>query len=85
MSAANLNKSRKKKQRRLQELPVVPLGDKQASHEYEHKDDEELRLESVLFGTPLAGSSSNVVAGERGLVDTSISHLLDEEVSITMK
>ncbi|CAE6430462.1 unnamed protein product [Rhizoctonia solani] len=79
--STSLNKSRKKKQRRGQKDAPVPLGDNQATHQYEFKDDEELRLESVLFGTPLAGgSSTNGTMKGKGIADTSMSHLLDDEL-----
>jgi hypothetical protein len=79
MPAATWSKSRKRKQRRLHENVLIPLGDSQASHEYEYKDDEELRLENVLFGT-LGDSSNNALAKGKGPADTSMSHLLDDEV-----
>ncbi|CAE6451349.1 unnamed protein product [Rhizoctonia solani] len=79
--STTLNKSRKKKQRKGQKVESIPLGDNQATHEYGFKDEEELRLESVLFGTPLAGGSSTD-GTKKGKVagDTSMSHLLDEEL-----
>ncbi|CCO27899.1 putative U3 small nucleolar RNA-associated protein 18 Short=U3 snoRNA-associated protein 18 [Rhizoctonia solani AG-1 IB] len=81
MSPTTLSKSRKKKQRKEQKDALVLLGDSQATHEYEFKDDEELRLESVLFGTPLAGSSSsNGTKKGKEVVDVSMGHLLDEEL-----
>ncbi|CAE6438188.1 unnamed protein product [Rhizoctonia solani] len=81
MSPATLSKSRKKKQRKAQEDLTIPLGDSQATHEYEFKDDEELRLETVLFGTPLGGSSStNGTKKDKEVIDISMSHLLDEEL-----
>lgn len=82
MSAPTLNKSRKEKRRRLKEQVSIPLGDNQATHEYQYKGEEELRLESVLFGTSRAGGSSDT-AGSKGKkpVNTSMSHLLDDEVS----
>jgi hypothetical protein len=85
MSPTTLSKSRKKKQRKEQKDALVLLGDSQATHEYEFKDDEELRLESVLFGTPLAGSSSsNGTKKGKEVVDVSMGHLLDEEVSVLL-
>jgi hypothetical protein len=84
-SISVLNKPRKKKQRKHQE-PVLPLGDGQATHTYEHKDDEELRLENVLFGTPQAGGSSrNAQTSGSAHDDTSMRHLLDDEVSFTLR
>ncbi|KAF8761986.1 WD40 repeat-like protein [Rhizoctonia solani] len=81
MSSTAPNKSRKKKQRREKKDIPIPLGDNQATHAYELKDDEELRLENVLFGTPLAGSSwgSGTKQGKEA-ADTSMGHLLDEEL-----
>ncbi|KAB5592991.1 U3 small nucleolar RNA-associated protein [Ceratobasidium theobromae] len=81
MSAPTLNKSRKEKRRRLKEQVSIPLGDNQATHEYQYKGEEELRLESVLFGTSRAGGSSDT-AGSKGKkpVNTSMSHLLDDEL-----
>ncbi|KAG9088454.1 hypothetical protein FRC07_012575, partial [Ceratobasidium sp. 392] len=74
------NKPRKKKQRRRKEQ-VIPLGDGQATYTYEHKDDEELRLESVLFGTPFTGGSSgDAKASTSTREDTSLQHLLDDEL-----
>ncbi|CAE7228942.1 unnamed protein product [Rhizoctonia solani] len=78
MSTTTLNKSRKRKQRKVQKDTPKLLGDNQATHEYELKDDEELRLESVLFGTPLAGGST--ATKRQGAADTSMSHLLDDEL-----
>ncbi|KAH7330707.1 WD40-repeat-containing domain protein [Rhizoctonia solani] len=81
MSTTTLNKSRKKRQRKGQKDIPIPLGDNQATHEYEFKDDEELRLESVLFGTPLAGgSSTDGTKKGKMATDKSMSHLLDEEL-----
>ncbi|CAE6472570.1 unnamed protein product [Rhizoctonia solani] len=76
-----LNQSRRKKQRKGQKDAPIPLGDSQATHEYEFKDDEELRLENILFGTPLAGGSStdSTMKGKE-VTDASMSHLLDEEL-----
>ncbi|KAG8729513.1 hypothetical protein FRC12_020915, partial [Ceratobasidium sp. 428] len=80
VSISALNKPRKKKQRQRKEQ-VIPLGDGQATHTYEHKDDEELRLESVLFGTPLTGGSlGNAQASTSAREDTSMQHLLDDEL-----
>ncbi|EUC65588.1 U3 small nucleolar RNA-associated protein, putative [Rhizoctonia solani AG-3 Rhs1AP] len=79
--STSLNKSRKKKQRRGGKDILVPLGDSQATHQYEFKDDEELRLESVLFGTPLAGgSSTDGTMKGKGIADNSMSHLRDDEL-----
>ncbi|KAJ1310786.1 hypothetical protein OPQ81_009306 [Rhizoctonia solani] len=81
MSSVTLNKSRKKKQRKGKQDAPIPLGDNQATHEYEFKDDEELRLESVLFGAPLAGSSStDGIKKGKEIADTSMRHLMDNEL-----
>ncbi|KAG8721686.1 hypothetical protein FRC08_011095 [Ceratobasidium sp. 394] len=74
------SKPRKKKQRKHKDQ-VIPLGDGQETHTYEHKDDEELRLESVLFGTPLTGGSSgNAQTATSAREDISMQHLLDDEL-----
>ncbi|CAE6532102.1 unnamed protein product [Rhizoctonia solani] len=81
MSAATLSKSRKKKQRKVKKDAPTPLGDNQATHEYEFKDDEELRLEGILFGTPPArGGSINDTNGGKMMADTAMSHMLDDEL-----
>ncbi|KAG8763909.1 hypothetical protein FRC11_009431 [Ceratobasidium sp. 423] len=81
MSTATLSKSRKKKQRKEKKDAPIPLGDNRATHEYAFKDDEELRLESVLFGTPpVGGSSTNDTEKGKVMSDTSMSHLLDDEL-----
>ncbi|KAG9104678.1 hypothetical protein FRC06_000064 [Ceratobasidium sp. 370] len=80
ISGSTPSKPRKKKQRQRKDQ-VVPLGDGQATHTYEHKDDEELRLESVLFGTPLTGGSSgNAQTAASAREDISMRHLLDDEL-----
>ena len=83
MAISAVNKPRRKKQRK-EPVPVLLLGDSQATHAYEHKDDEERRLESVLFGTPQAGGSSNHAPQSTSLADTSMKHLLDDEVSFNL-
>ena len=83
MAISAVNKPRRKKQRK-EPVSVLPLGDLQATHAYEHKDDEERRLESVLFGTPLAGGSSSHALQSTSPADTSMNRLLDDEVSFNL-